>query len=208
MSKIIKVPRCPYDAGDRLFAKTTVEFNSGMTVLVGCNGSGKSTLMTLIEEKLKPEKDVLVLTYDDRNEGGSTLMSYFAWRGDMNQMANMFMRSEGERIIYGVGNFASSIRSKIKNKNPKEIWILLDTVGSGLSIDGIRDIKDLKNCVLEDNPNIDVYFIVSTNEFEFAKGEDCIDVGTLKHITFSSYDEYASYVMRTRKRKDKRYNAK
>ena len=207
MSKIIKVPRCPYDSGDRLYAKGTVEFNTGMTVLVGCNGSGKSTLMMLIENKLKSEKNALVLAYNDRTQGGSTLMSYFAWRGDMKQTVNMIAQSEGERIKYGVGNFASSIRSKIRNKKPKEVWLLLDAVGSGLSIDGIREIKNFKNLVVKDNSNIDVYFIVSTNEFEFAKGEDCIDVGTLKHVTFSSYDEYASYIMRTRKRKDKRYNA-
>ena len=205
MSRIIKVPTCPYNPGEKIFLKTAVEFNPGMTVLVGCNGSGKSTLIGIVEEKLKRDKDILLLSYDDREEGGSMLMSYFAWRGDMDQMANMWMRSEGERIIYGVGTFAASIRAKIRQKKPKEIWILLDTVGSGLSIDGIRMVKDLKDCIVEDNKNLDVYFIVSTNEYEFAKGEDCIDVTTFKHICFQDYEEYAKYIMSTSKKKERRY---
>lgn len=203
MSKIIDVPTRPYN--DRLFLRKTVEFNPGMTVLVGCNGSGKSTLMRFVKYALQRNKDILILEYDDRKEGGDNLISFFAWKGDMAQMANMWMKSEGERIIHGVGTFAASIRSKIRSKKPKEIWILLDTVGSGLSIDGIRQIKVLKDTILEDNAGCDVYFVVSTNEYEFAKGEDCIDVTTFKHMHFSDYEQYSDYIMKTSKKKERRY---
>ena len=131
------VPTRPFDDNTRLYSRKEVEFHPGLTTLIGCNGSGKTTLMLLIKDKLRQDKDILVLSYDDRFEGGSNLMEALAFRDDMTGVAGMFMSSEGERIIRGVGYFARGIRKRIQKVNPKEIWILLDAVGSGLSIDDV-----------------------------------------------------------------------
>ena len=199
------VPTRPFDDNMRLYLRKEVEFHPGFTTLIGCNGSGKTTLMLLIKDKLRQDKDVLVLSYDDRFEGGSNLMEALAFRDDMSGVASMFMSSEGERIINGVGYFARGIRKRIQKANPKEIWILLDAVGSGLSIDGIQDVKDFANAVIMDNRGVLVYFVVSTNEYEFTIGADNIDVTTFRHLKFKDYDEYREYILKTAKKKEKRY---
>lgn len=199
------VPTRPFDDDMRLYSRKTVTFNPGLTTLVGCNGSGKTTLMMLIKDELRRDKDFLLLAYNDRSEGQSNLMEALAFRDDMRGVASMFMSSEGERIIRGVGYFAQGIRKRIQKTNPKEIWILLDAVGSGLSIDGIQDIKDLAKAVIEDNQDTDVYFVVSTNEYEFTIGADNIDVTTFKHVQFKNYEEYRKFILKTSEKKQRRY---
>lgn len=199
------VPTRPFDDDMRLYLRKEVEFYPGLTTLVGCNGSGKTTLMTLIKDELREDKDVLLLSYDDRSEGQSNLMGALALRGDMTGVANVFMSSEGERIIRGVGYFAQSIRKRIQKVNPKEIWILLDAVGSGLSIDGIQDMKDFANAVIMDNRGVLVYFVVSTNEYEFTISADNIDVTTFRHLKFKNYEEYRKFILKTSEKKHRRY---
>ena len=203
--RTITVPTCPYDQDQRIYLRKDVTFMPGrLTSLVGCNGSGKSTLMMLIQDQLKEDPDILCLKYNDRAEGGSNLMSMFHFHGQMDRLAETFMSSEGERIFIGVGNFISGLRARIAKKKPKEIWIFLDAVGSGLSIDKIQEIREIVPVIVEDNPGIDVYFVVSTNEYEFTCGADCIDVTTFKHIVFKRYEAYRGYILDTRKKKDKR----
>lgn len=197
------VPTKPYDE-ERIYMHKNVTFEPGVTVLVGCNGSGKSTLMMMIQQKIKGEKENLCLKYDDRSSGGQQLMSAFNFYGNMNGLARMYMASEGERIHVGVEEFVSKLRMQIKKKNPKELWVLLDSVGSGLSIDGINEIKDFAQFLVEQNSGIDTYFVISTNEYEFAVNEDCIDVTTFQHKRFKSYEEYRAYILKTREKKDKR----
>ena len=193
----------PYD--EKLYAQKEVVFNPGLTCLIGCNGSGKSTLMMLIKDQLRNDKDILMLSYDDRLNGGHNLMEKFGFQDRMEDLGRMLVSSEGERIHQGLEDFVNGMRVKIWRQEPKELWIFMDAVGSGLSIDGILEIKDLANAICEDNEGKrDVYFVVSTNEFEFADRADCIDVTTFKHMLFSEYSTYKDYILRTRDQKDKR----
>lgn len=203
--RTFQVSTNPYGDG-RLYTRKDVSFEPGkLTCLVGCNGSGKSTLMMLLKDKLKKEKDILILDYDDRKNGGHNLMEKMAFFGDIEGVASMFVSSEGERIYQGVGQFIGTMRRQILKKNPKEIWIFLDAVGSGMSIDKIQDIKLTVPIIVDDNSDKDVYFIVSTNEYEFASGSDCIDVTTFQHVKFINYPDYRTYVMKTAEKKAKRY---
>ena len=204
MAHTFTVPTSPYD--ERLYLRKTVTFDPGMTVLVGCNGSGKTTLMRLIREQLEKDSEICVINYNDRADGGSHLMSKFGYLGNYSGLATMMMSSEGERIMMGIGDAVGRMRREIHNGSYREIWIFLDAVGSGLSIDGIREIKDLYNIIIEDNPDRkdSIYFVVSTNEYEFTVGVDCIDVTTFRHTIFMNYEDYRNYVMQTRKKKDKR----
>lgn len=206
--RTFQVDTCPYNEGEKLYYKKEVAFNPGLTVLIGCNGSGKSTLMMLLKEQLKQEhKDtsIMVMDYDDRTNGGSHLMEKFAFYQQFDQMAGMMCSSEGERIFRGIGDFATGLAKKIEKQNPKELWIFFDAIGSGMSIDNIVEIKDFANFLVEQNLSIDVYVVVSTNEYEFAYQADCIDVTTFKHMTFEKYEDYKRYILKTRKKKDKRY---
>ena len=205
MAFIFNIPTNPYDDPIRLYERKTLTIKEGLTVLVGCNGSGKSTLMRLIKDKLRNQKDVLCLGYDDRSDGQSNLMSKFGFYDDLNNLSRMLMSSEGERIHIGIEEFVAGLRSKIQRASPKSVFILMDAVGSGLSIDGIDEIKEIVPIIAEDNPNREVYFIVSTNEYEFAEKADCIDVRTFQHLRFGTYEEYKEFILDSWKKKDRRY---
>jgi hypothetical protein len=204
MSRKFQIPTDPYDEGVRLYARKDISLNPGLTTLIGCNGSGKSTLLMFLKDQLQKDPDILVMKYDDRYDGGHNLMEKMGFLEDFVGLSTMMTSSEGERIYVGLGHFIGSMRREIRRNHPKEVWILMDAVGSGLSIDKINEVKDFADIVVEDNAGIDVYFIVSTNEYEFADGTDCIDVTTFKHMTFNDYADYRNYILETAKRKEKR----
>ena len=203
--KTFTVPTDPYGDG-QLYLKKDIYFEPNrLTVLVGCNGSGKSTLMRLLKDQMKEDNDILILSYDDRKDGQSNLMEKMGFYGDYTALSTMICSSEGERIYQGVGQFVGRMRSQIKKNKPKEIWIFMDAVGSGMSIDKIQELKDFSEFIFEDNKETDIYFVVSTNEYEFAEKSDCIDVTTFRHMVFKDYNEYRNYILKTAKKKERRY---
>ena len=145
------------------------------------------------------------MTFDNMTQGGHNKIEELMFWGNTQAGATMLMSSEGERILQSVGHFISKIGRENRKSRPKELWVLMDAVGSGLSIDGIQEIKDFINFIREEEHDIVFYFVVCTNEYEFASGSDCIDVTTFQHKTFKNYDEYKKFILSTRKKKDKRY---
>lgn len=53
------------------------------------------------------------------------------------------------------------------------------------------------------NPEIKVYVVVSSNAYEVANGEDCINVRTGKHISFKDYEEYKETILKTAEQRNK-----
>lgn len=200
-----KIPTNPYDDKKSLYTRTTVKIDPGLTVLCGCNGSGKSTLLRLLKDKLSEDKSIKLLSFDNYHDGGAKWIEKQLWLGNSNAGLSAFSSSEGERISTSVSYFVSELGNMIRKERPKEIWVLLDAIGSGLSIDGIDEIKDFINFVRGEEPEIMFYFVVSTNEYEFAEGSDCIDVRTFRHLKFSTYDDYKKFILNSRKTKNKRY---
>ncbi len=198
------ISKCPFGDSKRLYSSSTLKIKPGLTPVVGCNGSGKSTLLILLKDQLKDREGARILEYNDRIDGGHNLMERMAINNDMTGVANMFVSSEGERIYRGVGDFVGKIARVVRKEKPKELWCLIDCVGSGLSIDNIVEVKDIISLIQEDNPDIFIYAVLPTNEYEFVRGETCIDAGTLKPVSFNDYEEYREFVMKTRKRKDER----
>lgn len=198
------IPQCPFGDNKKLYSGKQLFLKQGFTPLVGCNGSGKSTLLLLLKEQLQKREGAVLIEYNDRNDGGHSLIDRMMRFDRTEEAMGMFLSSEGERIFRGVGNLISQIASTIRKQQPKELWILMDCVGSGLSIDYICEIKDIVPFIMEQNPDVHCYFVMPTNEYEFARGEDCIDVTTLKHVKFKDYEDYRDYVLKTRKKKDER----
>lgn len=151
---------------------------------------------------------------------------------DFHFVATAACSSEGENIVMNIGSLAIRLGDFIKTGKgnsrenrlqeaferllkdditeekeiPNERWILLDAIDSGLSIDNIVDVKEyLLKAILEDYKDGDVYIIVSANEYEMARGEQCFDIYNGKYITFADYEEYRDFVLNSRKWKDERY---
>lgn len=204
--RTFKIRRNYYDTGF-IYKKSEFTLEPGVTILVGCNGYGKSTMLEQIRTTLDNEC-IKYISYDNEHEGGAHAMSKAGFLGNMELLANLFMSSEGEKIIQNVGEIAASIGKFVRNNiNEKELWIIFDAVDSGLSIDNMIDIKKyLFKTILEDckNKDVDIYIVCSTNSFEMANGNKCFDVYKQEYMEFKDYEEYKKFILDCKKRKDKR----
>lgn len=212
MSVTIKVDKYPHETDLRVFRSEELVFEPGFTVLIGCNGSGKSTTLGYIRHYCR-RNDVPVIEFDNITDGGQHIASKGLFYGDTALGATAMVSSEGERILLALGRKSSEIGYFMRhNRSAKEVWILFDALDSGMSIDNIADFKEyLIKTILEDAPEgQNVYIVASANEYELARGEDCISVQTGKHFRFDdkrgglgSYGRYYKEIMRSRRQKDK-----
>ena len=193
------------DVGCDIYKKNNITINSGLTVLVGCNGMGKTTLIHQLENQLKKE-DIPMISFNNLTEGDSHARAKAAFYNDWSFVATSVQSSEGENIIMNLGQMASKIgRFARTNRGAPEMWIFFDAIDSGLSVDNVVDVKEcLFKTIFDDNPNTDVYIIVSANEYELARDENCFDVYNGKYIKFKDYEDYRNFILKTRKIKDKR----
>ena len=232
MSRKFKVEKRYYDEDYDLYKKRSITINEGVTVLVGCNGSGKTTLLHQIKSQLKKE-DIPVISFDNLHDGGSRAISSAGFYGDFGFMSAAMSSSEGESIVLSISKLASTLRAFIqtgesqsendrfsrsfakaiwgdevekKKDIPNERWILLDAVDSGLSVDNVVDLKEcLFKTILEDNFDGSIYIIVSANEYELCRCENCFDVYNGKYVKFSNYERYRNFIIKSREIKDKRW---
>ena len=49
-----------------------------------------------------------------------------------------------------------------------------------------------------------IYIIIAANEYELARNADCFDVNAGKYIRFNDYEEYRTFIINSRKKKEAR----
>lgn len=135
-----------YDDGKPMFCKRQIEIEPGLTILVGCNGSGKTTLLDQIRTIVR-DKEIPYIKYNNLTDGNETSysMSMAAYFGNLEQMSATFSSSEGENIALSLGRIAEKIGRKIKEceeDHKTQLFIFMDGIDSGLSIDAIEDVKN------------------------------------------------------------------
>ena len=192
------------------FKKSEVEFELGVTVLVGCNGYGKSTMLECIKAQCRTD-DIFFIDFDSVNDRQRD-RSAAGFYGDINFLASSFCSSEGEKITMSLGKFAGSLGNFVrKHSDVKTLVITMDALDSGYSIDNVVEAKELLfQTVLEDckSKGIELYIFVTANAYELVSGERCFDPIKGEYISFDSYEQYRKYVLDTRKAKDRRYRKK
>ena len=204
MGRTFKIERDWNDMGCKIFRKGTIELQPGVTVLVGCNGIGKSTLIKQLEYQFKQD-GTRFISFNNLRDGGSHARSRASFYGDFAFLANSMCASEGENINMNLVRFTQQLRYFVSQyRTAPELWMLLDAVDSGLSVDNILDLKDMFKAFIEDNPTSDVYIVISANEYELARGEQCFDVLRGNYKTFRTYEAYRKFIIKTREEKDKR----
>lgn len=210
MSRSFKVAKDYYDADAKIFNKGTVTIEPGVTILVGCNGTGKSTLINHIRRELEMNK-IPHIHFNNLTDGGHTAMDAAAFVGNMSFVLDCAFKSEGEVIhinISRIANKCGNLMSYAIAKGYKEIWLLVDALDSGFSIDNIIDVKDnLFNVMIEDGKSkgIDVYIVAAANSYEMVRDQNCYDVYHCKYVTFKTYNSYRKFILKSREIKDKRY---
>lgn len=203
MSRSFKIFPRYYDDERKLYKHSTVEFNPGVTVLVGCNGSGKTTLLRQIERQLD-DKDIPYVYYDNLRDGNDHSMQWALDSGNIEFLATLTCSSEGERITVNLGNVARQIGYMVHHQKGDEYWVLLDAIDSGLSVDQVLEVKKyLFHFILEHEKTKNIYIICSANEYEMCDGEPCFNIVDGKYVEINSYEDYKKEVMKTRKYKDK-----
>ena len=223
--------RDPYDAGFTTIKPKQVSFQPGLTVLVGCNGAGKSTLLMNIKEEVAEQK-LPCHSYDNLVDGGNHLGAILGGYGeegdDLALGVSLFMSSEGEEIKGNITRESRLYKSflelgyynnrdyklrrifKDKDENEKIISnvriLLFDAVDSGMSVDAVIEIKALFDTMMQDaaKMGIELYLIISANEYELARGSQCFDVNTDKYLTFADYEEYRDFIIKSRMKKEVR----
>ena len=202
--RTFKIDRDPNECGN-LYYRKSVTFEPGLTVLIGCNGCGKTSLLNQIQYKLNKE-NIPYVFYDNLKDGGENARSKAGFYGDFSFLATAVQSSEGENIVMNLCNIGNQMGALVrKNPNAKELWFLFDAVDSGLSIDNIIDLKEgLFEAAIKYNPDKEIYIIASANEYELCHGAKCFDTYLCKYINIRSYKQYKNFILRSRKRKDKR----
>ena len=206
MSRRFCIPKDPHETGEPIYAKSRITLKPGLTVLVGCNGSGKSTLMRHIRYKLR-KLAIPFFEYDNLFEGGASAKDWaLQVSGNMNLLVSLAMSSEGEQIYINFGEMCRKLGAFIRqNSDAKELWIMFDSIDSGLSIDYIDELKNfLKDMVIGGDKDKDIYILMSANAYELCRDEQCFDVHNGMYTSFKDYEEYRDFVLRSRERKDKR----
>lgn len=207
MSFEVFVDRDIYEYGVYLYNTDKFTFEPGLTVLVGCNGSGKTTLLKRIRCSLgKKGAPIIFFQYDrERLERDSRLTQGDA---DARELFSWVSCSEGEQIKVRLESLAYQIGEFVRENPGKDIFVLLDGVDSGFSIDNIIELKEsLFKVIIKDfeNKENDIYIICSANSYELAAGENCVNVITGKHMRFKGYLGYKKCIMSTKKAKERRY---
>ena len=170
--------------------------------------------------------------FDNLHDGGANAKSEAALDDDWAFVVTSMCSSEGENINMNINNLSQKLKEfmitgRISNRftrladafsrfhgeeyqipETKERWLLLDAIDSGFSIDNVVETKDFFKMVIKDfaNHGYDLYIVVSANEYELANGENCFDVMSGKYVQFKDYDDFKKFIMRSREKKDKRYN--
>lgn len=201
MTLKFKISKNPYCTKKNLFTKDSLTIFQGVTVLVGANGSGKSTLLRQIKERVDENKEYIKVYYNNYTDGGHHRMSQQGFYGNTEYLATAVMASEGEQISMSMGIVAQQCGQAMKmavDKGKKGIIIMLDAIDSGY------DIKNMNYFMTNFLPMIfkdsqknekEMYVILTTNSYELAAGQDCIDVTNLKNCKFNSYKEYRKYIL-------------
>lgn len=226
----IQTWRDPYDSGFSPTSPKEITLKPGLTVLVGCNGAGKTTLLHNIKAKAK-KQNIPCHLYDNLKDGGSFSIGEALFSGEMEFTATLWSSSEGESIKLNFERVSTKFKRFLQDGffdtktnrlkricdeyrgETKEVGqltekriLLFDAVDSGLSVDSIVEIKEVLTHVLQDAEKlgVELYLIISANEYELARNSTCFDVSTGKYITFADYEAYRTFILKSRSKKEKR----
>ena len=114
------------------------------------------------------------------------------------------------RLQSAVKNIIDDHEYETESPLPNNRFILMDAIDSGYSIDNVIALKDVLRMVIEDGQAMGnhMYVVASANEYELASGEQCLDVTTGSYLTFSNYEDYKEFIIKSSRKKESRYKKK
>lgn len=171
--------------------------HSGYTPLVGPNGAGKTTLLSQLREYAH-DHDIMVFEYSNLQDGGDSARQKYILGNDLAMLAAAAFSSEGEQIALNFSQAVSQIGGAVKKAKAEQrtLFILLDSLDSGASIDRLRELRSFFGLVHRDIGDSPIYLVVAVNAYELVKDARCIDVRSGCERSFGSYGAYAEFICR------------
>lgn len=190
----------------------SIDLAPGYTCLIGPNGTGKTSMLTQIRDTLMRERDTetgnliyKVLRYDNQQDGGSRNFGQWMMQGQFQKIAEVSSSSEGEGIIFNLGEFAAKCGQATRDciEQNRKLIILIDGFDSGTSIDKIYQFKEQFVKTIIDHckeSGVEVYIIATANNYAMiddSEGEpvDCIYAATGSHKSIKTYAAFKKFIL-------------
>lgn len=131
-------------------------------LLLGPNGTGKSMSLKSIEHELD-EANIKWVKYSTSNND----IVHTSWDFDPTDIINAF-RSEGERMCASFDKWGAQKLVPLVLKTKEPLWVLLDEIDSGLSLDRIKQTVSIIKMIFagEYQKNREIHFIITCNSYE------------------------------------------
>lgn len=135
------------------------------------------------------------ISYDSHADDHTNTMSSTLANKDLVQFALRGESSEGQNNLYSMMDLFNNAQAIAKkHQNLEQLIIFVDGIDSGLSVDMIDLIirtLDVKMKQVEDeNPNLEVAMIFTTNNYEMVRDSIALDPITSEPIEYESYEDF------------------
>lgn len=131
-------------------------------LLLGPNGTGKSMSLKSIECELD-EANIKWVKYSTSHND----IVHTTWDFNPEDIINAF-RSEGERMCASFDKWGSQKLVPLVLRTKEPLWVLLDEIDSGLSLDRIKQTVSIIKMIFagEYQKNREIHFIITCNSYE------------------------------------------
>lgn len=135
------------------------------------------------------------ISYDSHADDHTNTISSTLVNKDLAQFALRSESSEGQNNLYSMMDLFNNAKAVAKkHQNLEQLIIFVDGIDSGLSVDMIDLIVrtlDVKIKQVEDqNPNLEVAMIFTTNNYEMVRNMIALDPITSESIEYKSYEDF------------------
>lgn len=139
--------------------------------------------------------------YSNAKDGGGRARQQYLDTGSLEYFATSICSSEGgadcSQLQETVGKIGRLVKKSVENNAP--LFILLDGLDSGASIDRTRELMSLFQLMEKDagvmpgGTEHELYIVAAVNSYELAR-YGCVDVRTGNSVSFGSYENYAKFI--------------
>lgn len=135
------------------------------------------------------------ISYDSHADDHTNTMSSTLVNKNLSLFALRAESSEGQNNLYSMMDLFNNAQTIAKkHQNLEQLIIFVDGIDSGLSVDMIDLIirtLDIKIKQVEDqNPNLEVAMIFTTNNYEMVRDSIALDPITSEPIEYENYEDF------------------